>query len=181
MLEFISSRYPQAGQDKQFYAARIPCRSRRRLIEQRVCGRNWALLGDAAGFTDAITAEGIHYALRSAELLAGVFRRGRPEDFEQEWRTDFGGDLERAAAWRDRFYAGTFLFRTFIHRAVQIARLSPTAQLMTDALISGKSTYQELRRQLIFRSPRILVEALCNTSFGAPFAAEESAVIDPLA
>ncbi len=180
VLEFISSRYPEAGEDKKFYAARIPCLSRRRLLDQRVCGRNWALLGDAAGFADAITAEGIHYALRSAELLAGVFRRGRPGDFEQEWRADFGGDLERAAAWRDRFYAGTFLFRTFIHRAVQIARLSPTAQRMTDALISGKSTYLELRRQLIVRSPRILVEALCNTSFRAQFAAKDSADAVPL-
>jgi flavin-dependent dehydrogenase len=173
VLAFISARYPEAGEDKQFYAARIPCLSRRRLLEQRVCGPNWALLGDAAGFTDAITAEGIHYALRSAELLASVFRRGHPEEYESEWRSDFGGDLERAAAWRDRFYAGTFLFRTFIHRAVQVARLSPTAQLLTDALIAGRSTYMEMHRQLILRSPRILVEALCNTSFGSRFGGKE--------
>jgi len=73
--DFISNQYPGAGAGKEFYAALIPCLSRKSLLRQRVCGDKWALLGDAAGFTDGVTAEGLYYALRSAELLAESIRK----------------------------------------------------------------------------------------------------------
>ncbi len=77
VAEFILMRYPSASfADMQFYAARVPCLRRRTLANQRVCGRNWALLGDAAGFADAITAEGIFFALRSAEILGEAIQSG---------------------------------------------------------------------------------------------------------
>jgi geranylgeranyl reductase family protein len=38
----------------------------------RTEGDGWALAGDAAGFTDPFTGEGIYRAVRSGELLAGV-------------------------------------------------------------------------------------------------------------
>jgi flavin-dependent dehydrogenase len=34
--------------------------------------RAWALVGDAAGFVDPLTGEGIYYAIKSADLLAGA-------------------------------------------------------------------------------------------------------------
>lgn len=48
----------------------------------RRAGRNWLVIGDAAGFLDPFTGEGLHRALVSAELaaaaiLAGRSRRGR--------------------------------------------------------------------------------------------------------
>jgi geranylgeranyl diphosphate/geranylgeranyl-bacteriochlorophyllide a reductase len=39
----------------------------------RIAGRDFALLGDAAGFADPFTGEGIQNALRSAELFARAF------------------------------------------------------------------------------------------------------------
>ncbi|MDP9352806.1 MAG: NAD(P)/FAD-dependent oxidoreductase, partial [Chloroflexota bacterium] len=39
---------------------------------RQVHGDGWALAGDAAGFTDPFTGEGIYRAVRSGELLAGV-------------------------------------------------------------------------------------------------------------
>jgi flavin-dependent dehydrogenase len=41
-----------------------------------VAGRGYALLGDAAGFADPFTGEGIRQALRSAELLARAWGMG---------------------------------------------------------------------------------------------------------
>ncbi len=38
----------------------------------QVCGDGWALAGDAAGYTDPFTGEGIYRAVWSGELLAGV-------------------------------------------------------------------------------------------------------------
>jgi flavin-dependent dehydrogenase len=159
---FIEARYPGVGSDKKFYAALIPCLSRTSLVSQRVCGKNWALLGDAAGFTDAITAEGIYYALRSAELLADSFQKGNPLRYESAWRHDFGTDLESAAAWRDRFYGSMVLAHTFIKRALQTVRYSETARGLLDSLIAGHITCNSLFRNLVLRSPSILLQAFRN-------------------
>ncbi|HEU4431037.1 MAG TPA: NAD(P)/FAD-dependent oxidoreductase [Myxococcota bacterium] len=52
----------------------------------RVAGRV-ALVGDAAGYTDAVTGEGITLALRSADALAGVIATGAPlATYEPAWR-----------------------------------------------------------------------------------------------
>jgi flavin-dependent dehydrogenase len=138
-------------------------------VQQRVCGDGWALLGDAAGFADAITAEGIFYALRSAELLAGAFREGHPAGYEQAWRRDFGADLQCAAAWRDRFYAGTLLMKSHIDRMVGLAKKSATAQHLADQWISGRSTYRRFRNRLILNIPRILAESLAASRSGKDF------------
>jgi flavin-dependent dehydrogenase len=158
--EFIVSNYPDAGRDMTFYAARIPCLSRASLKRQRICGRTWALLGDAAGFADAITAEGIYFALRSAELLAKSLLSDDPLEYEAVWRQDFGAELERAAQWRDHFYGGRLLFGSFTTRAVQITGLSSTVQRLTDNLICGADGYDTLRKRLLIHSPRILMEAM---------------------
>src|SRR5947207_1962853 len=50
------------------YAARIPGLADQTWDKRRACGEGWALLGDAAGFADPVTGEGIYYALRSAEI-----------------------------------------------------------------------------------------------------------------
>src|SRR5258705_10927094 len=74
------------------YAARIPGLSDETWDKRRACGDGWALLGDAAGFADPVTGEGIYYALRSAEIFADAFLAGRPEQYEERWRKDFGGE-----------------------------------------------------------------------------------------
>jgi flavin-dependent dehydrogenase len=166
--DFISTQYPDAGPERSFYAALIPCLSAQTLTKQRVCGSDWALLGDAAGFADAITAEGIYFALRSAELLARSFQEGEPLAYENAWRRDFGADLKKAAEWRDRFYGGTFLFRAFLCRAVQMTGRSETVQRLTDSLIAGTCAYAALRRQLILKSPRILIETIIGSNGSIP-------------
>lgn len=169
--EFIATHHPAAagaGADKTFYAARIPSLSRRSLLDQRVCGKSWALLGDAAGFADSITAEGIYYALRSAELLAESFSRRDPLSYESAWRSDFKTCLESAAAWRDRFYGSMVLSQTFIRRALQCVRYSGAVQVLLDDLICGRLSYRSLFRSFLLRSPYILLEVLRNRKARTP-------------
>src|ERR1044072_7163328 len=47
------------------YAARIPGLTATTWDSPTVCGDDWALLGDAAGFADPVPGEGIYYASRS--------------------------------------------------------------------------------------------------------------------
>lgn len=51
----------------------------------RVHGRV-LLVGDAAGYVDALTGEGIAVGLASAQVLIDCLRAGRPEDYEKQWR-----------------------------------------------------------------------------------------------
>lgn len=165
--EFISSRYPGISpSESRFFAACVPCLTRRTLLSQRTCGCNWALLGDAAGFVDAITSEGMYFALRSAELLGDSLRSGDPLTYEQRWRRDFGSHLERAAAWHDEFYVRSLLMRPFTHRAVRMIRRSKTVREITDGLISGHLTYKQMRLRMVLQSPRVLADWLHAVASG---------------
>ncbi|NAS26133.1 monooxygenase [Herbidospora sp. NEAU-GS84] len=51
----------------------------------RVAGRV-LLVGDAAGYVDALTGEGVSLAARSAEALVAALRTGDPGSYERAWR-----------------------------------------------------------------------------------------------
>ncbi len=157
---FIGRHYHTAADDRRFYAALIPCLSASRLIRQRVCGTTWALVGDAAGFADAITGEGIYYALRSAELLAKAMSVGDPRAYEQYWREEFGRDLVRAAELRRSFYRSRPSGRSLAERVVHLTGSSPKAANLAEKVISGKSSYDRLLWNLLLWSPQVLWQAL---------------------
>lgn len=57
----------------------------RQSARTRVAGRV-LLVGDAAGYIDALTGEGIALACAEAAALVACVVAGRPEDYEREWR-----------------------------------------------------------------------------------------------
>lgn len=70
--DFVTSycrRIGLSAQSSDFFAAKIPILDKSTWRDLRVSGDGWALIGDAAGFVDPITGEGIYYALKSADLL----------------------------------------------------------------------------------------------------------------
>jgi flavin-dependent dehydrogenase len=133
------------------YAARIPGLAPETWDTRRVAGDDWALLGDAAGFADPVTGEGIYYALRSAEIFAQAFLEGRMAAYEERWRADFGGELRRASAMRGRFY-GKFLGAPFTDRMIDFARLHPGIRRTLRELIAGDQGYVNLKRTLARRT-----------------------------
>jgi len=76
-----------------------------------VVGADWALLGDAAGFADPLTGEGIQNALRSADLFA---RAWMSRDV-RSYRT-----LVRRA-FRAEFAAARFLRRSMLESGLGVA------------------------------------------------------------
>jgi flavin-dependent dehydrogenase len=109
------------------------------------------LLGDAAGFADPVTGEGIYYALRSAELFADAYLSGQTETYEARWRADFGRELRRAARMRARFY-GRFLGGPFTARMIDFARLHPGVRRTLRELVAGDQGYVDLKRTLVRRA-----------------------------
>ncbi|PVE10534.1 NAD(P)/FAD-dependent oxidoreductase [Streptomyces scopuliridis] len=57
----------------------------RQRVRRRSAGRV-LLVGDAAGYVDALTGEGIALALASAEAAVRCLRAGRPQEYERRWR-----------------------------------------------------------------------------------------------
>ena len=137
------------------YAARIPGLAPETLDRRRAAGGGWALLGDAAGFADPVTGEGIFYALRSAELFAGAFLAGDAEAYERAWRADFGRELRRAAQMRRRFY-GSFWGGPFTDRMIKFARAHPGIRRTLRELVGGEQGYVGLKRALARRALRPL-------------------------
>lgn len=133
------------------YAARIPGLTPETWDTRRASGPGWALLGDAAGFADPVTGEGIYYALRSAELFAECFLADQPDRYEARWREDFGAELRRAAQMRRKFY-GPFLGAAFTDRMVQFARIHPGIRKVLGELVAGEQGYVNLKPTLARRA-----------------------------
>lgn len=133
------------------YAARIPGLAPETFDTRRTVGEDWALLGDAAGFADPVTGEGIYYALRSAELLSEAILQGEMEAYEEKWREDFGGDLRRASQMRRRFY-GNFWGGPFTDRMIDFARLHGGIRRTLRELVAGDQGYLDLKRKLARRA-----------------------------
>src|SRR5690349_3112436 len=129
------------------YAARIPGLAPRTWDTRKACGDGWALLGDAAGFADPVTGEGIYYALRSAELFVDAYLKGKPEEYETLWRKDFGRELKRASQMRRRFY-GNFWGAPFTERMIEFAKGHRGIRKVLGQLVAGDQGYVNLKKKL---------------------------------
>ena len=130
------------------YAARIPGLAAETWDGRIVSGADWALLGDAAGFADPVTGEGIYYALRSGELLAQAYLSGEFSSYEAMWRADFGAELRRAAQMRRRFY-GNFWGAPFTERMIEFARGHRGVKRVLGDLVAGEQGYTDLKKKLV--------------------------------
>jgi flavin-dependent dehydrogenase len=82
------ARFPELRERLAGAAPATPVRGAgplRRVARRRVSGRV-LLVGDAAGYVDAITGEGISVGLLSARELVRCLLDGRPEAYEAAWR-----------------------------------------------------------------------------------------------
>ena len=142
------------------YSALIPSLSPQSLHGNRFHGDNWALVGDAAGFADPITCEGIYYALRSGDLLAEAIIEGQAASYADRCRDDFAADFIHGAELFEKFYAGDFLGSDFITRMVQASSRSQALRSIMNAFVAGRQDYRTLRAALVRKSPQIVLQII---------------------
>lgn len=152
---FLAEHYPgfEIREDRH-YAATIPFV--REWRPENVQGRNWALVGDAGGFTDAITGEGIFYAFRSGEILARAILRGEPGAYFEDCR-DIREELAKAYRIMPRFYQDRN-----IRRMVATCNRSPFLRDLCGRVVAGEQSYRTLKGRLVRNSPRIAAELLTS-------------------
>lgn len=114
------------------------------------------LCGDAGGFVNAFTAEGIYYAMVSGELAARAaieavkkndLRERQLALYERAWKKEIGGDLGKSVAIQRLLMKD--LAR--VDRLVGRASRSPTLANLLARYAVGAIRYQELRNSVILR------------------------------
>ena len=166
LRQLLDESLPEFGLDlrqARFYAHIIPSLTPDQLHDGQFSGEGWAMIGDAAGFVDAITGEGLYYALRSAELAAEALAADQPQTYAALVKGDFLPELEHAAQIRDRFYSGSWMGAPVIERMIQLTSRSPQFRALMRDLFSGSQEYSNLRERLYRSLPRIAAEALAST------------------
>jgi len=122
-------------------------------------GRGRVLLaGDAGGFVNAVTAEGIYYAMVTGELAAHAVRTA-PVVSKMASRYRRACDYEIGAELRDSVRIQRYLFadsRRIGHLIDGAHRETRAVRLMID-FVSGSRSYRDLRRQILLRSPSHLL------------------------
>jgi len=179
LMEFVRSYYggKMPGVERMnFFGAKIPTLDLASWKDLKTTGDGWALIGDAAGFADPITGEGIYYAFKSADLLADsmthptVNRNGRndssahagsaeyeraPASYDAAWREAFGRDLEHASFRLPHFYHGQFFGRIFTDAMILLARHHRGVRTILSRALVGEQSYVTLKRDLLLRAWRV--------------------------
>jgi geranylgeranyl reductase family protein len=107
------------------------------------------VVGDAGGFVNAFSAEGIYYAMLSGLLAAEAILEGQPLTYESAWRREFGGEL-RDSVWVQRY---VFSDSTRVDAMVRGARRHPSIASGLVDYAMGERSYQHARWRLISRLP----------------------------
>jgi geranylgeranyl reductase family protein len=120
------------------------------------------LVGDAGGFVNGFTAEGIYYAMVTGDIAAAAIlgaRRGREIDpavarraYVRGWRREIGAEL------RDSVLIQRFLFRSQsrMTAVVRGAVRNPALPRVLVDYASGRISYQAARRRMLRRFPQLL-------------------------
>ena len=167
LTDFVSGYYggrmPDPGR-VTFFGAKIPTLDLASWKELQTKGDGWALIGDAAGFADPITGEGIYYAFKSADLYADALGVARDTNgsssayeraavsYETMWRDAFGRDLEHASYRLPHFYHGRFLGRIFTDAMIMLARRHRGVRTILGRALVGEQSYVTLKRDLMRRA-----------------------------
>ena len=137
---------------------------------RRPAGGRVLLAGDAAGFVNGFTAEGIFYAMVSGELAAGAIADSAGDPAAACERYCGACDYEIGTELRDSVLIQRYLFgdRRRIAQIVRGAnREGAVIRLVLDLAV-GRRTYRDVRRRILARSPgllaRMLIELFRNRS-----------------
>jgi flavin-dependent dehydrogenase len=101
--DFISSYCPQVKISSRF-AAMFPSATNSDFFSLPCAGKNWFLVGDAAGHVDPISGEGILYALWSGDLAAEAIANDEWGSYDKMWREQYGETLRARCKEKETFY-----------------------------------------------------------------------------
>jgi flavin-dependent dehydrogenase len=120
------------------------------------------LAGDAGGFVNALTAEGIYYAMVTGELAAraaidaihaGNFASARLRGYEQAWKQEIGDELGHSVRLQKLLLADP----ARIDRVVRAASRHPALADLLARYATGALTHAQFKRSMLFRALPVYV------------------------
>jgi geranylgeranyl reductase family protein len=121
------------------------------------------LAGDAGGFVNALTAEGIYYAMVSGELAARAVIEGQLSGYERAWKREIGDELAHSVRLQKLLLADP----TRIDRIVRAAsRNAPLAEILAH-YATGALSHARFRSSMIRRALPIYVREKARQVFHA--------------
>jgi geranylgeranyl reductase family protein len=124
---------------------------------KRISGDRVLVAGDAAGFVNGLTAEGIYYAMASGEhagkaaaqaVRAGKFDAESLSSYDLACDTEMGYELSKSVVLQKRLLGHPGR----IDKIVKLARNNPRLQLLFTRFAVGRISYGELKRTVIPRA-----------------------------
>ena len=128
---------------------------------KKTADRRVLLAGDAGGFVNGFSAEGIYYAMVTGELAASAIVESRQQGvvapsraarrYVKSWRREIGAEL------RDSVLIQRYLFHSpyRMDRVVRGASVRPEFSRLLVDYASGRLSYRTARRRLLWYFPRL--------------------------
>ena len=110
------------------------------------------LAGDAGGFVNGFSAEGIYFAMITGDLAARAILEGpSPRLYERLWRREIGAEM------RDSRFLSRYVFADVsrVGRLVRGMRAHPPLAGLLADYATGAASYETVRRKFILKFPRI--------------------------
>jgi flavin-dependent dehydrogenase len=155
LIEEIRRKHYPNNKIMKKWAAPIPSIFEPTYFDQPVSGDGFALIGDAAGHVDALSGEGIFYAIWGGRLLAGALIEGKPTQYEEAWRGEYGRELRKTSEMFGKFYNPKM-----IERFLWVASRSAAMREFFRAIMTDEPSYFTLRKMFVRRLPRIAFDLL---------------------
>jgi geranylgeranyl reductase family protein len=123
------------------------------------------LAGDAGGFVNAFTAEGIYYAMVSGDLAARTIIECGHSDLASAYRR--ACDREIGLELRDSVLIQRYLFSN-PRRISRMIRVAPRRSAITNLILDyaiGRRSYPAVRRQILARAPHLAFSLIAAKTF----------------
>lgn len=114
----------------------------------RTYGDRVLLAGDAGGFVNALTAEGIYYAMVSGELAARAAMQGQLSGYERAWKQEIGDELAHSVRLQKLLLADP----ARVDRIVRAAGRHPVLAEILAHYATGAITHARFRSSMICRA-----------------------------
>ena len=136
-------------------SALVPRASTSEFFLSPCSGKNWLLIGDAAGHVHPLTGEGVLYALWSAELASQAICAGDTRLYDSFWREEYGNELVKAVVAQKILYSRNTLDTMFWFSA-----RSTTLSDIVFTLLSGDATANSAWARTLLNIPKIGLETV---------------------
>ncbi len=117
------------------------------------------LAGDAGGFVNGFTAEGIYFAMVTGELAGrAVLRGAAPREYERLWRRELGAELRDSVLFRRFVFANP----ERVESLVRGLDAFPFAGRLIVQYATGEIGYSGARVRFVLRFPRVAAKLVAS-------------------